>query len=132
MKKLKSLGSKVATPSSPSVRTLEAFKSPGIDTVEFVTKEFTSLCPVTGQPDFAEVLVEYSPNELCLESKSLKLYLQSYRNEKGFIEQLACRIHDDIREAINPDYLNIEVKSVPRGGISLQAWKSSSRRPDEA
>ena len=132
MKNLKGLGSKIPTPLKPDVKTLETFKTPGVDIVIFKTKEFTSLCPVTGQPDFAEVVIEYNPYDLCLESKSLKLYLQSYRNEKGFIEQLVCSICDDIVEAINPYFVEVSMESVPRGGVALKAKKCSYRRSDEA
>lgn len=132
MKKLKSLGSKAATPSSPDVRTLEVFENPGVSSVMFKTEEFTSKCPVTGQPDFAEVVIEYNPRSFCLESKSLKLYLQSFRDEKAFIESLTTRIHSDIKEVLDPLFLSIKVTSVPRGGISLEAIKDSHRRYNEA
>lgn len=132
MKNLKNLGSKISTPLKPNVKTLEGFLNPGVESVEFKTKEFTSLCPVTGQPDFVEVRIEYVPYKLCLESKSLKLYLQSYRNKKGFIEQLACKIHDDIRKKINPTYLLVTLESVPRGGVALKTIRNSYWRSDEA
>jgi len=125
------LGNQVSVPDKPDAKTLETFKTPGVDYVTFKTKEFTSLCPVTGQPDFAEIEIEYTPDKLCLESKSLKLYLQSYRNERGFIEQLCCKIHNDLRETLNPIFVGITIKSVPRGGVALEAEKNSYRGSDE-
>lgn len=123
MKKLKSLGSKVATPSSPSVETLEVFDNPGVNKVVFETNEFTSLCPITSAPDWVSLVIYYEPFKLCLESKSLKLYLQSYRNENGFIEQLTERVYNDILSVVKPKFLRIELKCSPRGGISLKATK---------
>lgn len=121
-KSFKSLGSKVSTPDKPSIDILETFKAPlDITNVEFETDEFTSKCPITGQPDFANVKIFYYPSDKCLESKSLKLYLQSYRNEKAFIEELATKIYNDIRIKIRPISMEVVIKSVPRGGISVKA-----------
>lgn len=131
MKKLKALGSKTPTPSSPDISILETFPAPGIDVVVFKTAEFTSKCPVTGQPDFATVIIEYYPDKLCLESKSLKLYLQSYREEKAFMETLAYKIHEDIVKVLNPLFLEVRVVSVARGGVTLDVLKNSYRRGDE-
>jgi 7-cyano-7-deazaguanine reductase len=121
MKKLKSLGSKVSTPEKPDKNILETFPNPGVGIVTFTTSEFTSKCPVTGQPDFCTVEIEYYPALKCLESKSLKLYLQSYRNEKAFIEQLIKKIYKDIYSILMPIWLRITISSVPRGGIALTA-----------
>jgi 7-cyano-7-deazaguanine reductase len=118
------LGEKTPIPSSPDIKTLETFISPGIDTVNFYTGEFTSLCPVTQAPDFCSVNINYSPKIYCVESKSLKLYLQSYRNEQGFIEQLCCRICQDIFDAIDPVLISVTLECTPRGGISLRAHKT--------
>lgn len=117
------LGAKVSVPEKPDKSILETFPCPGegIQTVTFKTKEFTSLCPVTGQPDFIEVTISYIPKDLCLESKSLKLYLQSYRNERGFVEQLVNRIGTDIQDILQPEALTVSLTSVPRGGLGLTA-----------
>lgn len=121
MQKLKSLGSKVPTPKKPGKNILETFPNPGVGSITFSTAEFTSKCPVTGQPDFCTIEIEYYPRLKCLESKSLKLYLQSYRDEKAFIEQLTKRIYDDIYSILIPIWLRITITSVPRGGIALTA-----------
>lgn len=112
-------------PSSPDEARVKmkeaAFEAPDVQTVKLSTLEFTSLCPRTGQPDFGSVSIEYVPNELCLESKSLKFYLWSYRNEGEFCEGLAGRIADDIVFAIKPAQLQVEVTQNVRGGIDIVA-----------
>lgn len=121
-KQFKSLGSKILTPGKPSVNILETFEAPkGIDNIEFETDEFTSKCPITGQPDFCYIRIIYHPNKLCVESKSLKLYLQSYRNENGFIEELCVKITNDFVKKIKPHFVRVVLKSTPRGGISVEA-----------
>lgn len=87
-------------------------------TIEFDCPEFTCLCPLTGQPDFAHFVISYIPDELCVELKSLKLYLWSYRDEGAFHEDVTNRILDDIAEKINPRWLQIESKWFVRGGIT--------------
>jgi len=83
--------------------------------------EFTALCPRTGQPDFGAVTVEYVPRDKCIESKSLKYYLWSYRNEGVFCETLAAQIADDIVYAIDPKVVEVEVTQNIRGGIGIVA-----------
>ncbi len=80
--------------------------------------EFTSLCPKTGQPDFAKVIIRYVPNELCIELKSLKLYLNAYRNEGMFYESVTNQILDDLVSVCEPNYMNVRAKFNTRGGIS--------------
>ena len=82
--------------------------------------EFTSLCPRTGQPDFGEVVVEYCPDKLCIELKSLKFYMQSYRNEGVFYETLTNNILDDLCDACKPRWMKITSRFTPRGGITTQ------------
>lgn len=82
--------------------------------------EFTCLCPLTGQPDFGSIEVIYTPNERCLESKSWKLYLFSYRNFKGFHEQVVCRIGEDLARVLDPFQLRVVGHFTPRGGISFK------------
>jgi 7-cyano-7-deazaguanine reductase len=88
--------------------------------------EFTALCPLTGQPDFGTVSIEYSPRERCLESKALKYYLWSYRDEGAFCETLAAQIADDVVYAIEPEWVRIEVRQNIRGGIGIVATAERS------
>ena len=99
----------------------EAFPAPDVQAVTLTATEFTSICPRTGQPDFGSVVVEYTPAERCLESKALKFYLWSYRDEGAFCESLAARIADDIVYAIHPKTLRVQVNQNVRGGIALFA-----------
>ncbi|MCF8054582.1 MAG: preQ(1) synthase [Deltaproteobacteria bacterium] len=87
--------------------------------VTLETGEFTCLCPLTGQPDFARISIEYIPDQLIVESKSLKLYLQSYRNEGGFHEHLTNVILDDIVKEIAPRYCKVTAHFNSRGGIAI-------------
>ncbi|MHC4927728.1 MAG: preQ(1) synthase, partial [Planctomycetota bacterium] len=80
--------------------------------------EFTSVCPVTGQPDFGEILIEYTPDQLCIELKSLKFYMQSFRNQGIFYERLTNDILDDLVAACKPKWMRVTSKFTPRGGIS--------------
>ena len=80
--------------------------------------EFTSLCPKTGQPDFATMVVEYIPDKLCIELKSLKLYFHSFRNDGIYFESVTNRILDDLVTACEPRYMRITAEFNPRGGIS--------------
>ncbi|MDA3860729.1 MAG: preQ(1) synthase [Melioribacteraceae bacterium] len=100
---------------------LETFENPNQDrdyTIEHIAPEFTSLCPKTGQPDFATINMEYIPNELCVELKSYKLYLNSYRNEGMFFEAVTNKILDDLVEVLKPSYLIVLAEFNVRGGIS--------------
>jgi len=117
------LGKKVPLPKEPDKKILDTFPNPGVDHIVFETKEFTSLCPITGQPDWLKVEIEYTPWKVCVESKSLKLYLQSYRNEKGFVETLTKRISEDLISILHPNSLTVKLTSTPRGGISITSWK---------
>ena len=102
----------------------EAFPAPDVETVTLTATEFTSICPRTGQPDFGSVIIEYTPGGRCLESKALKFYLWSYRDEGAFCESLAARIADDIVYAIQPKALRVQVNQNVRGGIALVAVAS--------
>jgi len=99
----------------------EAFAAPNVQTVVCTATEFTSICPRTGQPDFGSVVIAYTPAKLCLESKALKFYLWSYRDEGAFCEALAARIADDVGYAIEPKGVRVEVHQNVRGGIALVA-----------
>lgn len=111
------LGQQTRTP----MRRLEAFENPGVAEVVLECDEFTSLCPITGQPDFQTISITYGPQKKCLESKSLKLYLWSFREEGSFCEALANQIAWDIEEAIDARFVEVVIKQKPRGGISIQA-----------
>lgn len=112
-------------PQSPrearAVLKAEAFPAPNVQLVTMIGTEFTSLCPKTGQPDFGTVTVEYEPAKLCIESKSLKYYLWSYRNEGAFCESLAAQIAHDVVYAIQPKSVTVRVTQHVRGGIALIA-----------
>ncbi|MCZ7591621.1 MAG: preQ(1) synthase [Kiritimatiellae bacterium] len=122
-KKLTQLGRKVALPRSPNETTIETFpnRNPDRDyTIRFDCPEFTSLCPITGQPDFGHIVIEYVPDRRCIESKSLKLYLGSFRNEGSFAEALTNRIRDDLSAACKPRRMTVTADFTPRGGIGLR------------
>lgn len=107
----------------PSV--LEAFanKHPGNDYfVKFNCPEFTSLCPMTGQPDFATIYISYVPDKLLVESKSLKLYLFSFRNHGDFHEDCVNKIMKDLIGLLDPKYIEVWGKFTPRGGISIDPY----------
>jgi 7-cyano-7-deazaguanine reductase len=106
-------------PSAPS-RSLETFDNPqpGRDyTIRIRVPEFTCLCPKTGQPDFAELTLEYIPDRLCVELKALKLYVWSYRDEGAFHEAVTNRILDDLVEATKPRFMRLTADFNVRGGI---------------
>ncbi len=116
------LGQSRAKAKARRADTLEVFSRPkNVDLVKTRTSEFTSVCPVTGQPDYYTVEVTYAPREYCVESKSLKLYLGTYRNNGHFCEKLAELIGADLFNALKPHMLAVTVIQVPRGGISIEA-----------
>lgn len=120
---LKTLGHKKSMPDSPEQAILETFPNPGVSLVIFTTKEFTSLCPVTGQPDWCTITIRYQPNTKCLESKSLKLYLQAFRSERAFMEELSVKIWARLNKELKPFYIKVLIESNPRGGVGLEAIK---------
>ena len=99
----------------------EALPAPRVQEVTLHAVEFTSICPRTGQPDFGSVAITYTPSRLCLESKALKYYLWSYRDEGAFCESLAARIADDVVYAIRPRRVRVQVNQNVRGGIAIVA-----------
>jgi 7-cyano-7-deazaguanine reductase len=113
--------SEARLPSSPSESRLETFPNPAKRPyrIRFETADFTSLCPVTGQMDFAQIVIEYVPAKLCVESKSLKFYLASYRNERAFNEAVTNRILDDFVSACSPREAVVTAEFSARGGIAL-------------
>ncbi len=104
---------------------LEAFENKHPDNdyfVKFNCPEFTSLCPITGQPDFAAIYISYIPNKLMVESKSLKLYLFSFRNHGDFHEDCVNIIMKDLIRLMDPKYIEVRGKFLPRGGISIDPY----------
>jgi 7-cyano-7-deazaguanine reductase len=113
--------SEVKLPASPAEARLETFPNPGRRNyrIHFETGDFTSVCPITGQPDFARIDIDYVPDRLCVESKSLKFYLASYRNERAFNEAVTNRILDDFVQACGPREAIVIAQFSARGGIGL-------------
>ena len=120
---LKLLGKAAASfPSSPSAGTLDTFQNryPARDYwIRFQCPEFTSMCPVTGQPDFASITIDYVADKLCIETKSLKFYLASFRNTRSFNEEIVNRILDDLVTACSPRRALVKGEFASRGGIGL-------------
>ena len=108
-------------PSAPSAEILETFPNPSRRrySIHFETADFTSLCPVTGQADFARLLIDYVPDKRCVETKSLKFYLASFRTQCGFNEAITNRILDDFVAAVSPRQAEITAMFSARGGIAL-------------
>ena len=120
--KLNLLGrSEARLPTAPSADILETFPNPARRDylIRFETTDFTSLCPVTGQVDFAKITIDYVPDKLCVETKSLKFYLASFRNQCGFNEAITNRILDDFVEVCAPRQALITADFSARGGIAL-------------
>jgi 7-cyano-7-deazaguanine reductase len=102
---------------------LELFENPRAGREYVITircPEFTSLCPKTGQPDFGEITIEYCPEKLCIELKSLKFYMQGYRNEGVFYEKLTNDILDDLVAACKPRWMKVTSRFTPRGGLTTE------------
>lgn len=126
------LGRAVRLPSSPDEAQLDAVPNPHAGTdylVRFTAPEFTTLCPVTGQPDFAHFVIDYCPAKSILESKSLKLFLASFRNHAGFHEDCTVMIGKRIVAAIKPKFLRICGYWNPRGGIPIDVFWQTGRLP---
>jgi 7-cyano-7-deazaguanine reductase len=114
--------SEARIPVSPAEARLETFQNPAPNRnyrIHFETDDFTSVCPVTGQPDFARNDIDYVPDRLCIESKSLKFYLASFRNERSFNEAVTNRILDDFVKACAPREAIVTAQFSARGGIAL-------------
>ncbi len=121
-------------PSQPS-KDLQTFPNPKPERpyeVSFECPEFTCLCPMTGQPDFATIRIRYVPGERCVELKSLKLYLWSYRNEGAFHEAVTNRICDDLARVLEPRWLEVVGDFFVRGGIHTVVTARHGRRPEVA
>ena len=132
-KKLNLLGAKSAVAQSPEEAFIETIKNPHPDAdyvVRFTCPEFTSLCPVTGQPDFAHLVIDYVPNKLLIESKALKLYLFSFRNHGAFHEDCTVAIAKRLIKEAKPKWLRIGGYWYPRGGIPIDVFFEQGTLPD--
>ncbi|MCA0319154.1 MAG: preQ(1) synthase [Proteobacteria bacterium] len=126
------LGKAVETPASPEVAELDRVPNPHADTnyvTRFVAPEFTSLCPVTGQPDFAHLVIDFVPDQWLVESKSLKLYLTSFRNHGAFHEDCTVAIGKKLVSVIDPRWLRIGGYWYPRGGIPIDVFWQTGEPP---
>jgi 7-cyano-7-deazaguanine reductase len=127
---LTQLGGQAQLPASPDVAVLETVPNPHAGTdylIRFTCPEFTSLCPVTGQPDFAHLVIDYVADDTIVESKSLKLFLGSFRNHGAFHEDCTLTIAKRIVEAVSPRWLRIGGYWYPRGGIPIDVfWQTGS------
>ncbi|HVO03235.1 MAG TPA: preQ(1) synthase [Candidatus Cybelea sp.] len=129
---LTQLGKNTELPLEPGAKTLERVANPHPGEnylVRFTAPEFTCLCPVTGQPDFAHFVIDYLPAKWLVESKSLKLYLHSYRNHGGFHEGTTLDIAKDLTKAIAPKWLRIGGYWYPRGGMPIDVFFEKGRLP---
>jgi 7-cyano-7-deazaguanine reductase len=130
---LTQLGAAVETPVSPEAARLERAPNPHPDALylaRFAAPEFTSLCPVTGQPDFGHLVIDYAPGDWIVESKSLKLFLQSFRNHGAFHEACTVYVAKRIVDAIAPRWLRIGGYWYPRGGIPIDVFWQTGPAPE--
>ena len=130
--KLTQLGRTVELPCSPDEARLESVPNPHLGTdyvVRFTAPEFTTLCPITAQPDFAHFVLDYVPGRAILESKSFKLYLASFRNVAGFHEDTTLAIAKRVAAAIKPKFLRIAGYWYPRGGIPIDVFWQTGKLP---
>jgi 7-cyano-7-deazaguanine reductase len=130
---LTQLGRMAALPASPDEAVLERVANPHPDSLylaRFTAPEFTSLCPVTGQPDFAHLVIDYAPAEWLIESKSLKLYLGAFRNHGAFHEDCTLAIGKRIVDTASPRWLRIGGYWYPRGGIPIDVFWQTGPAPD--
>ena len=131
--RLTQLGAASSVPASPDAAVLETVPNPHQDTdylIRFACPEFTSLCPITSQPDFAHLVIDYAPDDTIVESKSLKLFLASFRNHGAFHEDCTLSIAKRIVEAVAPKWLRIGGYWYPRGGIPIDVFWQTGILPD--
>ena len=131
---LTQLGGKSELPESPDKAVLEKVPNPQQGTnylVRFTAPEFTSMCPITGAPDFAHLMIDYVPGDFLVESKSLKLFLGSFRNHGAFHEDCTVTIAKRIVEAIDPQWLRIGGYWYPRGGIPIDVFYQTGEAPKD-
>ena len=129
---LTQLGRQITPPNSPEEAVLERVPAPNPDKrymVRFTAPEFTSLCPITGQPDFAHIVLDYVPDQWIVESKSLKLFLTSFRNHGAFHEACSVQIASTLVDLLNPVWLRIGAYWYPRGGIPIDVFWQTGDAP---
>ena len=130
---LTQLGHHTVQPTDPEMAVLERVSNPQSDALylaRFTAPEFTSLCPVTGQPDFAHLVIDYAPGEWLIESKSFKLYLTSFRNHGAFHEDCTIAIGKKVVAAAEPRWLRIAGYWYPRGGIPIDVFWQTGAPPE--
>lgn len=133
-KNLTQLGGSSALPESPEKAVLERVSNPQKKTsylVRFTAPEFTSMCPITGAPDFATLMIDYVPNDWLVESKSLKLFLGSFRNHGAFHEDCTVSIANRLVELMDPVWLRIGGYWYPRGGIPIDVFFQTGKPPED-
>jgi len=133
MENLTHLGKPTALPSSPDEAVLDRVPNPHPDTkfvARFTQPEFTSLCPVTAQPDFAHLVIDYIPQEWMVESKSLKVYLNSFRNHQAFHEACTVDIGKRLADLLKPHWLRIGGYWYPRGGMPIDVFWQYGQSPE--
>lgn len=131
--RLTQLGDDSRLPTSPDEAVLDPIPNPHpnkLYLVRFTCPEFTSLCPVTGQPDFAHLVIDFAPEQFLVESKSLKLFLGSFRNHGAFHEDCTLDIAERLEEAIEPRWLRLGGYWYPRGGIPIDVFYQSESPPE--
>jgi 7-cyano-7-deazaguanine reductase len=131
-KKTLHLGKKSRLPASPAQAVLDRVPNPHLDTdyvARFTAPEFTTLCPITGQPDFAHLVIDYVPGKWLVESKSLKLYLGSFRNIGSFHEDCTVTIGKKLVEVLKPEFLRIAGYWYPRGGMPIDVFWQNGKLP---
>ncbi|PZP87042.1 MAG: NADPH-dependent 7-cyano-7-deazaguanine reductase QueF [Azospirillum brasilense] len=127
------LGKQTPLPNSPEEAVLERVENPhpNVDyVIRFTAPEFTSLCPVTGQPDFAHLVIDYIPRQWMVESKALKLYLHSFRNHGAFHEDCTVGIAKKLMELLEPAWLRIGGYWYPRGGMPIDVFFQTGKPPE--
>lgn len=132
MKKLKELGNKSNIPNNPNNFELEKVENPHQDCeyiIRLSSPEFTSICPITGQPDFGNIIIDYLPKKFIVESKSFKLFLTSFRNHGAFHEKCTLMIAKRIIKCVDPKWLRIGGFWNPRGGIPIDIFFQTSEIP---
>jgi 7-cyano-7-deazaguanine reductase len=128
----KHLGKTTEYPSTPEAAELETFANPAMGRnyeILLNCPEFTTLCPITGQPDFARIEIKYIPNQKCIESKALKLYLFAFRNIGSFHEAVTNRILDDLVKAMQPTWIQVIGHFSARGGIAITVSAEHGKKP---
>ena len=131
-KNFSKLGKEINVFDKPDINILEKVENPKknvLYTIRFTCPEFTSICPVTSQPDFAKIIIDYIPNKFIVESKSLKLYLSGYRNHGAFHEDCTISIGKDLDNLLKPNWLRIAGIWYPRGGIPIDIFWQTKNLP---